>query len=130
MAMKHSEDNGPIPAAQTPLKPVLYIQYKLMEHLRLLHPLLTTVLIEFKVHKGKDRQVTNNSYQNDKYHITNMALRKHTGLFRFLEDSSELSLCLRLWGYCKEKSTVLDLRELINHHTETKMLDCGIYISS
>ena len=59
-----------------------------------------------------------------------MALRKHTGLFRFLEDFAELPLCLRLWGYCKEKSTVLDLRELINHHTETKMLDCGIYISS
>lgn len=39
-----------------------------------------------------------------------MTLRKHTGLFRLLEDSSELLLCLWLWGCCKEKSTVLDLR--------------------
>ena len=28
---------------------------------------LTTVLLEFKVHKGRKRQVTSNSYQNDKY---------------------------------------------------------------
>lgn len=56
-----------------------------------------------------------------------MALRKHTDLFRFVEGFSDLLLYLRLWGYYNEESTGLDLRELTNHLTLTKMLD--IYTS-
>lgn len=30
--MKHSEDNGPTPEAQSSLKPALHIQYQLLGH--------------------------------------------------------------------------------------------------
>lgn len=55
MALKHSKDNGSIPVAQTSLQPALFIQYKLEEHLGSLDTVLTTILMEFNVHKGRNR---------------------------------------------------------------------------
>lgn len=42
---------------------------QMYKQLGLLDTVLTTVLLEFKVHKGRNRQVTSNSYQNDKYYV-------------------------------------------------------------
>ena len=66
--MKHSKDNRPIPA-QTSLKPVYTFNTNYKQH-GLLDTVLTTVLLEFTVHKGRNRQVTSNSYQNDKYYVS------------------------------------------------------------
>lgn len=57
MAMKHSEDNGPKPVAQSSLKPALHIQHQLLGHKGLLGTVLTTTFIKFKVQQGRNKQV-------------------------------------------------------------------------
>ena len=113
MAMKYNEYSGPIPEAQTSLKPA---SHSVQTYGAPMIPtVLTTIFTELKVHQGRNRQETILT------NVTNAILPTWLlGSTQICSDSWKVflnSYGLSGFGDTAMKNPVLDLKEFTNHHT-------------